>query len=1522
MTSHEEDNKSIDKDKIKDDKLIELMKKSYEYPAYDDPEFQRKIYEKREFYYHRYPMREELKEYKDIKEYRDKICARKFELQEHQAMLMNFISPNTPYRGILITHGTGTGKCMIGSDLVYINGNLKKFEEVWNQYKVKKVVKDKNGGEWCRPKEELIVNSFNNQTGKIIQQKVNYLYRERINNKIKEITLDNGLKINVTQDHKLLTINEWSNEFKVGDYICIPKKIYNCIGKNKYDIIDELVILMAWQIAEGYENIDREYLLITSKNLKILELLKNYIIKIGKYYNLEINNPRIIKIKNGISYLQLYSKDYINFLEKCGYQWGKFSKDKQFPDFIMNLSKEKLRQFIKHYFDAECHIYREKNIIEILSTSKILIYQLFYILKIFEIDSKIKIRQRGKRKYFELVISNTFLKLFEKDNRLGFQKEVNYVKIKSIREYVYNGYVYDLEIKNLHNFVVEGIISHNTCAAITIAEQFKPMIQKYNTKIYVLVSGPLIKEHWKKELLTCTKETYLKDYDKTIYMSEVEKQKAQKNAINVVMQYYRFMSYRSFYKKVLGEKISEKIKTKDDKIKVTYRKTKEGEFERDIAIDRIYNLNNSVIIVDEAHNLTGNAYGEALSKIIKNSYNLRVILLTATPMKNLADDIIELINFIRPPDSPIERDKIFTSHKNHLMDLKPGGLEYFKEMTRGYISYLRGMDPLTFAKRVDKGTVPKGLLFTNVIQCKMLPFQRKIYDQVVRIKEDVETIDTLDRRSEAVANFAFPGLSLDKYELTGYYGREGLNIVKNQLRTHFDVINKKIATEILNTDEEGDYMYLTEDGRNITGKILKFQNIRHFSIKFYKALKKISRLVWGKKGTGTVFIYSNLVKVGIELFQETLLQNGYLEYNDNPSNYKIKQDTICYFCGKTYRDHQQQNINLTNDIKKQFNISESSTEYKLKTDDLPEHEFNPATFISITGKSTEEAAEFIPEDKQRILNNVFNHIDNKEGKYIKFVLGSKIMSEAITLKNVSEVHILDVYFNLGKVDQVIGRAIRHCSHYQMITDQNKFPVVNVYKYAVTLENSLSSEEELYRKAELKYILIKKIERAMKEVAIDCPLNRHGNIFPEEITKFKNCVEPGKQVKKGQVICPQLCDYMNCNFKCDDKVLNKLYFNEERNTYNKIPKEKLDYSTFTHELAKSEIESVKTKIKDMYRIRYVYTLPEIVQYIRNSYTGEKKELFDEFFVFKALDDLIPITENDFNNFKDTIFDKYNRPGYLIYINKYYIFQPFDQNENVPMYYRTLYDKPLQSQLTLYNYLKNTPKFKNIIEEKLPQKDKILTETLYPVYDFESAMEYYDKREEFKYVGIIDKESSRRKIKSTNELQDVFKIRERRSKILEKKRGTGIASFKGSVCSVASSKEKLQKIAKDLNISIKDNESREEICEKIKNRLLFLEKYSTNKKKNKFTYLMIPVNHPILPFPLNLEDRKDYIIKQINDKIKFQIYVTIKEIKKKIHKETVILYRIEINDDPKLNEFEDFLKSLGFKQEKGNWFLMIE
>ena len=59
------------------------------------------------------------------------------------------------------------------------------------------------------------------------------------------------------------------------------------------------------------------------------------------------------------------------------------------------------------------------------------------------------------------------------------------------------------------------------------------------------------------------------------------------------------------------------------------------------------------------------------------------------------------------------------------------------------------------------------------------------------------------------------------------------------------------------------------------------------------------------------------------------------------------------------------------------------------------------------------------------------------------------------------------------------------------------------------------------------------------------------------------------------------------------------------------------------------KNTKDKIKEMYITDYIYTLEEILEYVKNTYNELKKDLFHEFFVFKGLDELIPTTENDFN-----------------------------------------------------------------------------------------------------------------------------------------------------------------------------------------------------------------------------------------------------------------------------------------------------
>jgi len=1051
--------------------------------------------------------------------------------------------------------------------------------------------------------------------------------------------------------------------------------------------------------------------------------------------------------------------------------------------------------------------------------------------------------------------------------------------------------------------IMHGTGVGKTCTAISIAEQFKDQVKKYNTKIFILTFGPNGRETIKDQLLFCTGETYLKNKEILNQMTKAEIDREKKIAINAALQNYKILSYKTFYKKVLGEKITEKEIIKDSKNKSKYRKNEDGEIEREIVVERINNMNNALLIIDEAHNLTGNEYGEALKKIIKESENLRVLLLTATPMKNLADDIIDLLNFIRPQNDQIQRDKIFTGESNYNMKIKPDGLEYLKKKASGYISYFRGNIPFTFAKKIDKGTIPNGLIFTPVIKCFMEKFQYDVYLDTTKNSDD-----KLDRASSSAANFVFPGLNKEKNDLIGYHSIDGINIIMSQLNTDGDklrsMINKKLFNGKLSKEVENNFLLINEK-KNLSGYILKKEYLRYFSIKFYKALQRLNKLFIDKsdKKIGTSFIYSNLVKAGgMEIFAEVLLMNGYLEYQENIKNYDIKEDTIDYKTGLTFVDFK----------KKYKNIN-----------------FSPATFILITG-GVDESGEDIPEIKQKVIREVFNSSNNIDGKYIKLCLGSRVMNEGVTLENVKEIHILDVHYNLGKVDQVIGRGIRMCKHINSINDDNKFPHVNVYRYVVAinkyLENNneqkkltkkekinstLSTDEILYQKAELKYLVIKEIEYCLKKVAIDCPLLLNGNVFPEEVEKYEDCVSPTLENKKaGKLICPALCDFKKCEFKCDSKELNKNNF--DINTY-KLDKKDIDFNTFNDDLAKYEIITIKNKIKDLFRFKHVYLYNELLDEIKKSLEPQHIDLFEDYFLDQALEDMMPKNENDFNNFKDTIYDKYNRSGYLIQRNKYYIFQPFDENEDVTMFYRQNILINNQNLVSIKNYIKQ--KYGDIKAKTYKKSSKSVLG-----YNFDEVLDYYENRDENFIVGIIDKNNN----KLVSEGTDLFKIREPIIKQLnKKKRGTGIPTFKGAVCVTSKDKEYLINLIKKIP-NIKKEEinrinklTREFICNELRDKLLYLEKYSTTKDKNKMTYVMIPKNHPLYDFPYNLEDRIKDRINTINKIAERNIDITVTKIKNK-----ELIYKLEFVNDTFLKNNEKDILNLGWKLNNNIWILELK
>ena len=117
-------------------------------------------------------------------------------------------------------------------------------------------------------------------------------------------------------------------------------------------------------------------------------------------------------------------------------------------------------------------------------------------------------------------------------------------------------------------------------------------------------------------------------------------------------------------------------------------------------------------------------------------------------------------------------------------------------------------------------------------------------------------------------------------------------------------------------------------------------------------------------------------------------------------------------------------------------------------------------------------------------------------KKIKILLGSPSIKEGVSLTNVRQVHIMEPYWNKSRLDQVVGRASRFCSHKDLEEEKR---MVKVYVYIATTKDTKNGEqietidEYIQHIALEKDKLIKVFENAIKEASIDCYLNKNANI---------------------------------------------------------------------------------------------------------------------------------------------------------------------------------------------------------------------------------------------------------------------------------------------------------------------------------------------------------------------------------------------------------------------------------------------
>jgi hypothetical protein len=263
------------------------------------------------------------------------------------------------------------------------------------------------------------------------------------------------------------------------------------------------------------------------------------------------------------------------------------------------------------------------------------------------------------------------------------------------------------------------------------------------------------------------------------------------------------------------------------------------------------------------------------------------------------------------------------------------------------------------------------------------------------------------------------------------------------------------------------------------------EGLEHYSPKFLRILENIK----DPENTGLHLLYSQFRTIeGIGILKLILEANGFAEF-------KIER------------------------------VAEQGKTSEWRIVDEPENVDKPK-FILYTGTESD--------DEKKILRNIYNSVwehvpseilselskrssnekKNYMGEVIKLMMITSSGAEGINLRNTRFVHITEPYWNKSRLDQVIGRARRICSHQDL---PEELRTVKVFIYISTLSEAqrtdkknveltihdlskrdgntaYTTDEALYEISEIKNGINTQILKAIKETSIDCSLYNNN---PEE-----------------------------------------------------------------------------------------------------------------------------------------------------------------------------------------------------------------------------------------------------------------------------------------------------------------------------------------------------------------------------------------------------------------------------------------
>jgi hypothetical protein len=675
-----------------------------------------------------------------------------------------------------------------------------------------------------------------------------------------------------------------------------------------------------------------------------------------------------------------------------------------------------------------------------------------------------------------------------------------------------------------------GVGVGKTCTAVTIAEQFLEIAPRRKV---IVIAPQALQENFRKTVFDpaklrwdeaegrwtaqqCTGTSYLErldlmtNPDLRVVTYKVEEDRRSR---------YRITGYLELANWIRGELSRALPASLVDPV--------EREAAENAVLRRLFS--DHLIIIDEAHNLRDtsadfedptpkedtkeaagdgdveareNAAGKALNPWLKriclHTEGMRLVLMTATPMYNAAPEICLLLNYLIMNDEKSERlnldsKKFFTKEGA----LKPGPYtKNLARMARRYVTYMRGENPFTFPLRmrplaadddaverwpaISASKLPMVMTEEEKAVVRAMPFVftepvagsppevmlRDASRRAVQAGLDLEVEGggdiMLDQRMQ-MSDICYPNMTMGD---AGWNSHFATQIVEEELPPA--QLGGKIRVR------KTQFFRPTAD----IDSIFAGEGLRVHAPKMHRIVESV------KAAQGICFVYSHYIRAGVLPMAVALERAGFQRRMANGKIVPLLQGIdapppVCAICGQV----------------------EASAVHG-----GADHPFRPACYVMLTSEDA------ISPSFSGLVRQAASWPNDPEwgplGSNVKVILGSRVASEGLDLKCIREMHIMDAWYHLNRVEQITGRAIRYCSHAALrpLESRRGLPAM-VYNNCLIYLHALRVPERdaanpafetadmyAYRIAIAKALMVGHVQRILKTNAWDCNLELEAIVF--------------------------------------------------------------------------------------------------------------------------------------------------------------------------------------------------------------------------------------------------------------------------------------------------------------------------------------------------------------------------------------------------------------------------------------------